>query len=52
MMIKPRLWVADADLEKVHMPVMKQTRSRKFYRHMESLDKGVGPLEELIKKVM
>jgi archaellum biogenesis ATPase FlaH len=51
MMIRPRLWVADADLDRVHMPVMKQTRSRKFYRHMESLDKGVALLEREIREI-
>ncbi len=51
MMIRPRLWVADADLKKVHMPVLKQTRFRKFYRHMDSLDQGVGTLEREIKKI-
>jgi archaellum biogenesis ATPase FlaH len=51
MMIGPRLWVADADLDKVHMPVVKQTRFRKFHRHMDSLDQGVENLEREIKKI-
>jgi putative DNA primase/helicase len=50
-MIRPRLRMADADLERVHMPVLRQQRFRTFREHIHSLDGQVESLEREIKKI-